>query len=574
MAGALGLSMADLFIRAKSGNNRAATNAEAVYQYLDKSGKLLVEVIRYPGKEFLQRRPDGRGGWHWNLNGVPRVLYRLPEVIKAKSLLVCEGERDCETARRLGIVATTNPHGAGKWRREYAAFLKGKEVCILADADPPGLAHGREVARSLLNVAASVKLIETLPSPGAKDLSDFAATFPDPKTCRETLDALIAEAPLLTAADVANWQPAKSGGFTLTPLSELLKKPNTPVEFILEDHLVAGTVSGVFAKPKVGKGTLARNLCLAVARGEDFLGLYTKQGECIYLALEEREEDVRDDFRAMGADGSEPILIHAAAAPAEGIGALCELVRERAPRLVVIDPLFRLAHVKDEKAYAETYSALGPLIDAARETGTHVMLLHHSGKSTKTDPTDSPLGSTAIAGVVATLIVLKRRESYRTVQTVQRIGDEMPEAVLQFDPETKRLSIGGTREEAETQTLSGEILEFLEAAGQPKTEPEITKGVEGKTKFVRRALRQLVEQGKVSREGGGKRGDPYHYRFPFSCSQDIAGTRERETESGGQTRTNTGEMLVPENGQVSFVVPGPREPEKPPAEGMPLEGEL
>jgi predicted HTH transcriptional regulator len=103
----------------------------------------------------------------------------------------------------------------------------------------------------------------------------------------------------------------------------------------------------------------------------------------------------------------------------------------------------------------------------------------------------------------------------------------MPETVLLFDRETKRLSIRGTREEAETGTVSGEILEYLQAVVELKTEPQITEAVEGKTKFVRKALRQLVEQGKLSREGGGKRGDPYRYRFLFSCSQDIAGTREQ-----------------------------------------------
>ena len=58
-----------------------------------------------------------------------------------------------------------------------------------------------------------------------------------------------------------------------------------PVDYVLESRLVAGTVSVVVAKPKVGKSTFARNLCLAISRGEDFLGLRTKRGECIYLAL-------------------------------------------------------------------------------------------------------------------------------------------------------------------------------------------------------------------------------------------------------------------------------------------------
>jgi putative DNA primase/helicase len=387
----------------------------ATYSYTDEEGNPLYEVVRFDPKNFRQRRPDGKRGWLWNLDGTRRVLYRLPEVLQAKSILVVECEKDVETARKLGLVATCNPGGAGKWNQQYAKCLRGTRVAIICDADAPGLAHERGVARSLVNVAASVKLIEALPD--SKDLPEWA----ERGGTRDTLLGIIREAPELT---VAKWtQPKSISGFTLISLGDLLKTPDTPVDYIWDVRLVAGAVSGIFAKPKVGKGTLARNLCLVMAKGEDFLGLPTKQGECIYLALEERREEITREFRAMGAVGTEAIQVHAAAAPAGGIRALCELVRERKPRLVVIDPIIKLARIKDEKAYAEAYGALGPLIDTARETGTHVMLLHHSGKSVKADPTDSPLGTTAIAGAVATLIVLKRTEkSYRTVQTVQRSG--------------------------------------------------------------------------------------------------------------------------------------------------------
>src|SRR5215467_2319244 len=100
--------------------------------------------------------------------------------------------------------------------------------------------------------------------------------------------------------------PQGVGGFVLTPIADLLARPDVPVEYVAENLLVAGTVSCVVGKPKVGKGTFARNLCLSVSRGEGFLELKTKRGECIYLALEEREEDLKNDFRAMGADCSEP----------------------------------------------------------------------------------------------------------------------------------------------------------------------------------------------------------------------------------------------------------------------------
>lgn len=55
----------------------------------------------------------------------------------------------------------------------------------------------------------------------------------------------------------------------------------------------------------------------------------------------------------------------------------------------------------DEKAYTETYTALGPLIDVARETGTHLMLSQHAGKARKAEAIDAPLGSTAIGHVFA-----------------------------------------------------------------------------------------------------------------------------------------------------------------------------
>src|SRR2546430_3056944 len=48
----------------------------------------------------LFRSPDGMGGWTWKLNGVRRVLYRLPQVLAAvaagKRVLVVEGEKRSE----------------------------------------------------------------------------------------------------------------------------------------------------------------------------------------------------------------------------------------------------------------------------------------------------------------------------------------------------------------------------------------------------------------------------------------------------------------------------------------------
>jgi hypothetical protein len=345
-------------------------------------------------------------------------------------------------------------------------------------------------------------------------------------------------------------------GFSLTALGELLSRPSTPVDYVVEGMLSVGGVSGVCAKPKVGKSTFARNLCLAVARGSDFLGRKTRQGTCLYLALEEREEDICKDFRAMGADGSEPIHVHAASAPSEGIAALCALVREREPVLVVIDPLFRIARIRDEKAYAETYAALGPLIDVARETGTHVLFTHHSGKSQKADSIDAPLGSTAIGGAVSTLVILKRTTERRTIETVQRVGTNLSETILEFDLQSFNLTLGGSRFDDERHECQDTILEFVESEAEPQTHEQIRKGVEGKTTVIRAALTALVNTGAISRMGDGKRGTPFLYSVPNSGSEPISGTSKPDSEKSSQPLEKHIEMVVPDAEQVAILVPG------------------
>jgi hypothetical protein len=75
----------------------------ATYDYTDVAGRLLFQVVRFAPKEFRQRRPNGRGGWLWNLDGVTPVLYRLPDVCAAiaqgQPIYVVEGEKDVEAVR-------------------------------------------------------------------------------------------------------------------------------------------------------------------------------------------------------------------------------------------------------------------------------------------------------------------------------------------------------------------------------------------------------------------------------------------------------------------------------------------
>lgn len=64
------------------------------YDYPDEAGRLLFQCVRFEPKGFSQRRPDGRGGWSPNLQGVRRILFGLPTLKDATDVLLVEGEKD------------------------------------------------------------------------------------------------------------------------------------------------------------------------------------------------------------------------------------------------------------------------------------------------------------------------------------------------------------------------------------------------------------------------------------------------------------------------------------------------
>ena len=147
-----------------------------IYPYCDEEGRLLFEVLRFANKRFFQRRPDGKDGWIWNLDGVRRVPYRLPELLAADPaewVHVVEGEKDANNLSLLGLVATTNPGGAGKWREEFGPYLQARRVAILPDNDPPGQAHALDVAHKLVPHAAAVRIVNLPDLPPGGDVSDW-----------------------------------------------------------------------------------------------------------------------------------------------------------------------------------------------------------------------------------------------------------------------------------------------------------------------------------------------------------------------------------------------------------------
>jgi hypothetical protein len=123
---------------ASSNGGAGKPRVVATYDYRDEQGALLYQSLRYePGhdghpKTYKQRRPDGKGGWIWKLEGVRRVLYRLLELLAAEARRAAElqakldrmkpKERKAARNRRIHKLAAEGLTGgqiAQALRRDY-----------------------------------------------------------------------------------------------------------------------------------------------------------------------------------------------------------------------------------------------------------------------------------------------------------------------------------------------------------------------------------------------------------------------------------------------------------------------
>lgn len=144
------------------------------YDYRDEQGILVFQVCRFEPKTFRPRFQDGCGGG-WIYRKHPnQVLYHLPEVLEAPIVFVVEGEKDVESLRAHGFVATTAAGGCkAPWLPEFTATLAGREVNIIPDNDKPGWERVKVIARALLGHAARIRILD-LPR-DVKDVSDWFA---------------------------------------------------------------------------------------------------------------------------------------------------------------------------------------------------------------------------------------------------------------------------------------------------------------------------------------------------------------------------------------------------------------
>lgn len=231
--------------------------------------------------------------------------------------------------------------------------------------------------------------------------------------------------------------------FKLINAAELGRKDIPPIQFLVDKTLAPGCC--LLAGPhKGGKSYLALQLCLCIAGDEDFLGLPTKHGDCLYCALEDSEKRLQSRMRQLLGGKEFPARLNfTLESPRIGKGLEDKLenyIKQHPDaKLIVIDTL---ALVRGEKRRGESdydydYRDIHALKDFADRHEICLLLIHHMRKTKADDIFDEIAGGVGIQAAADTILTLQKK---------MRTDDDAVLHITGRDVEADRLAIQSDRQ--------------------------------------------------------------------------------------------------------------------------------
>lgn len=371
--------------------------AAARYSYTDEKGALLAQKTRWEKtvdgkrvKTFTWGHQEGNR-WKPGRNGMA-VPYRLPELVKAETVFLCEGEKDADNLSIRGLAATCTPDGAGngsKWRDTYTPYFAGKTVYILQDNDQIGKEFAQLEAEKLFPAAKEVKVLDLrelwpeLPEKG--DISDVM----------EHMGAAEALAQLLELAERApGWEPLppEKDGF-LSSFHTLAEFAEEEVSWLVEGWLPEGQITLLAADGGTGKTTLWCNPIAALSSGKSCLldppGTERTPMRVAFFSTEDSvTKKLKRQLRESGANQDNVITLDFSSGGGTalrelklGSDRLRELIAYFRPALCVFDPIQGfLPHGMNMGSRNEMRECMAPLIALGEEFGTTFLVVCHTNK--------------------------------------------------------------------------------------------------------------------------------------------------------------------------------------------------
>jgi hypothetical protein len=440
-----------------NGKDRAAFPTEikvAEFPYLDANGELLkmVERIEFRDadgnpvlkdgkrKKFRQKRPDPdrSGQWIWNVDGVPAMPYRLPQLLEAIGgfymVAIVEGEAKVDLLHTWNVPATCCAGGVKGWTAELAEYLRDANVVILPDNDDAGREYADAVGASLQGIAASVRVLELPSLPPKGDIIDWAKAG---GTAEQLLD--------LIDSDAKPWVPFVAGverdeqqQTEQAPNSEIrnsrLKliafddiRLSTEREYLIKDVIPRTGLVVVWGRYKSGKSFWTFDAVMHIALDWRYRGRRVQQGPVVYCALEGQrgfaKRKAAFENRFLAEDRKpvplylQPVSLDLVRDHKELISVIRSTLSDVVPVVVVLDTLNR--SLVGSESNDEDMAAYIKASDAIREAfNCTVIIVHHCGIEGS-----RPRGHTSLTGAADAQLAVERDTAGNIITTIEFMKD-------------------------------------------------------------------------------------------------------------------------------------------------------
>lgn len=395
------------------------------------------------GKKVVNKFSDGSKNAQWYLYNSKTGLFNIKAGLDGQKaplyhadilhsnqdepVYIVEGEKDADTLTNWNAVATTFPNGAGftQWIPLYNEGLKDREVIILTDNDDSGRKYGNTIARNLLNVAKSVKIIPATAiwdkCPEKGDITDIAQTIGEEET-QELLISAIQRTNFCTSESLP---PIKENEatptqrkieYTFVRLSDVKFEKQ---EFLWNPYIPIGEITVMYAAGGTGKSYATIGIAADITTGRSLPRYGIEQTminpeKVLFISAEDNESIILSRMTEAGGNPKncfvlktpktkkdlniDSFLLPQNKDDTERIQAFSKLLEQIRPKLVIIDPWS--VYIGDDKNMnkANDVRAITNILTVlAKEYNCAILIVAHVNKMPQMENANNAVsGSTAL----------------------------------------------------------------------------------------------------------------------------------------------------------------------------------
>lgn len=298
--------------------------------------------------------------------------------------------------------------------------------------------------------------------------------------------------------------PAMATPLMVESFADLVSQDFPPQKFLVDGLIPAGQLVMLGGRGKAGKSWLILQLIAAIDRGSPFLGRPTERGRVLYLALEDGRRRMNQRPKILKWQPSPAIdiafKIDKFDAGGQGLAHLRQAIADKGYDLVVIDTLVKtLSGSADENNNTYMAAICNDLADMAHDSGTGILIVHHTSKQLVENPFDALRGASAIRDSYDAGMMLVRKHGAKeaTIYTEARDFDAE-------DMTIKQAENGAGWEYLGDVTLGHSIaagrvgLNDLKTAGDGSTAAEVAEATGKSEQAVRAAMKTAEKHNYVS----------------------------------------------------------------------------